>query len=214
MVDYIRGWKTGSKSVRKILENNPTDLLTHNMIKFAENSETVINSDQASRLNKIWGKNHLSVGTRTFVFKMHNNTLALNTVLSHFVPGINRNCTFCDLIFNPDEEDETFLHFFFMCGISEQLRERIFRAITGDINFSVSRQEFFVEFKHVNNYQNEALQMTSILLRKYLWDCKQRKTIPAFDLCLRYIACEINTMRKISTIFNSIILGSGLLFNP
>jgi hypothetical protein len=89
MVDYIRGWKTGSKSVRKILENNPTDLLTHNMIKFAENSETVINSDQASRLNKIWGKNHLSVGTRTFVFKMHNNTLALNTVLSHFVPGIN-----------------------------------------------------------------------------------------------------------------------------
>jgi hypothetical protein len=200
LCDFIKEWKSGSKSVRKILENNSDIYLPHNMIKFAENSETLIDSDQSCRLNKLWEKNFLSVSTRTFVFKMHNNTLPLNTVLSHFVRGINRNCTFCDLIFNPDEEDENFLHFFYMCEISERIREQVLKNITGDRNFTVSRQEFFVEFKYPNNFRNEALQIITILIRKFLWDCRQRKTLPILDKCIRYLADEVKIMRKINLI--------------
>jgi hypothetical protein len=211
---FIKEWKSGSKIARKIFENNSDNYLPHNMIKFAENSETLIDSDQSCRLNKLWEKYFLSVSTRTFVFKMHNNTLTLNTVLSHFIRGINRNCTFCDLILNPDEEDETFLHFFYMCEISERIRENVFKNITGDRNFTVSRQEFFVEFKYPNNFRNEALQIITILIRKFFWDCRQRKTLPVLDKCIRYLTDEVKLMRKISAKFDSIILGSGLLFNP
>jgi hypothetical protein len=180
------------------------------MVKFAENAEIVVDWDLAKKLNTLWTKTFFSNDTRVFIFKMHNNTLALNTVLSHFVRNIGRNCTFCDLVFNPDEEDETPLHFFYNCTVSEQVRTNVFKSVTNNRNFMVSRREFFGEFKYMNNFYNDALQIVSVLLRKYLWDCRVRKHLPVSEKALSYIRDEITLMRKLSTKIDSTIMGSNL----
>jgi hypothetical protein len=73
-------------------ENSETHLVPHNIVKYAENTETIIGEDLAKILNKSWNFYYFSNELRTFIFKLHNNTLPYNTILSHFVPSINRNC--------------------------------------------------------------------------------------------------------------------------
>jgi hypothetical protein len=207
---FFRDWKKGSKLVRKILDEVFTNYIAHNMVKFAENAEIVVDWELAKRLNLLWTKSYFGNDTRVFIFKMHNNTLALNTVLSHFVRNISRNCTFCDLTLNPEEEDETPLHFFYNCTVSENIRNSVFKTVTNNRNFMVSRREFFGEFKYPNNLFNEALQLVSILLKKFLWDCRVRKNIPVHDRALSLICDEIRTMRRLSTRIDSTIMGSNL----
>jgi hypothetical protein len=93
------------------------------MIKFADNTETVIGSEFSKYLNSFWNRGYFSNNFRVFIFKLHNNTLPYNMILSHFVGEVGRNCTFCDIISNPDEEDENVLHLFYSCAISERIRE-------------------------------------------------------------------------------------------
>jgi hypothetical protein len=62
----------------------------------------------------------------------------------------------------------------------------------------------------MNNFYNEALQLVSVLLRKYLWDCRVRKNLPVSERALSYICGEITLMRKLSTKIDSTIMGSNL----
>jgi hypothetical protein len=155
-------WKRGSKKVRNILSSQQKEYIPHNMIKFAENTEIIINTDVSKELNMLWCKNFLSNATRVFIFNMHNNTLPVNIILTHFVHDIGRNCTFCDLSFNPEEEPETVLHLFFNCRSVETLRTDFFKWITGDNRFEVTRSEFFSTFRRGNRYLNELLQLASL----------------------------------------------------
>jgi hypothetical protein len=111
----------------------------------------------------------LSNACRTFCFKFYNNILPYNHVLSHFVRGQGRNCTFCDLSGNQDEEDETPLHLFYNCVISENLRNTFFIEFLGT---TISRQEFFTIFDRENLHSNKILLLVTTLFRKFLWDCK------------------------------------------
>jgi hypothetical protein len=61
-------------------------------------------------------------------------------VVSHFIHGIERNCTFCNLSGNLELEDETPLHLFFQCIPVENLITDFFSDIVGT---TVSRQEYF-----------------------------------------------------------------------
>jgi hypothetical protein len=60
--------KSGSKHIRKILRPNPQDTEPHNLIKFAESVEIVIDSNAAPYVNGFWGKSFLDNSTRTFLF--------------------------------------------------------------------------------------------------------------------------------------------------
>jgi hypothetical protein len=168
--------------------------IPHNMIKFADNTEIIIGEQLAKHKNSLWNRSYLSNDVRTFIFKMHNNTLPFNTILSHFVRGIDRNCTFCDLTFNQTEEDETILHLFYNCNVSETMRENFFKWITNDQAFSTTRREFFGQFLKPNNFLNELLNFSSIILMKFLWDCKVRKCLPNFALLKSFFGEEITTM--------------------
>jgi hypothetical protein len=111
------------KGEQNILNGSGTDFIPHNMIKFVDNTETVIGSESAKYLNSFWNRGYFSNNFRVFIFKLHNNTLPYNTILSHFVREVGRNCTFCNITANPDEEDENVLHLFYSCAISERIRE-------------------------------------------------------------------------------------------
>jgi Reverse transcriptase (RNA-dependent DNA polymerase) len=152
VLNFINSWKTGSKRIRNIITNDPELFIPHNIMKFAENTEIIIGSKLGQKLNEDWNKHYLSNDMRVFIFKLHNNTLPINIILSHFVAGIGRNCTFCDITLNPFEEEETILHLFYDCATSEALREHFFYWITNDRNFTAGRREFFGVFRLANNF--------------------------------------------------------------
>jgi hypothetical protein len=113
MSEFFRRWKKGSRNVRLVLCFKKIDYIPHNIIKFSDNTDTIIGLECARLLNKSWNRHYLSNELRVFLFKLHNNTLPFNTILSHFVRGTSRTCTFCVIARNPEGEDETPLHFFF-----------------------------------------------------------------------------------------------------
>jgi Reverse transcriptase (RNA-dependent DNA polymerase) len=206
---FFNRWKKGSKNVRKVLCAETTEYIPHNMIKFADNTETVIGLDSSKYLNSFWYRSYFSNEFRMFIFKMHNNTLPTNTILSHFVRGIGRNCTFCDIRENPEVEDETILHFFFQCDTSERIRHDFFNWFTNMDITIVSRTEFFCGFRKPNNYYNEVLNVASKLFMKFLWDCRLRKTLPFLESLKNFISDEIRTMAKLNKYFLHAIIHSG-----
>jgi hypothetical protein len=149
----------------------------------------------------------LSNACRTFCFKFYNNILPYNHVLSHFVRGQGRNCTFCDLSGNQDEEDETPLHLFFNCVISENLRNTFFIEFLGT---TISRQEFFTIFDRENLHSNKILLLVTTLFRKFLWDCKLNGIIPEINHLINFVIWEIKLLVKIKPALNLSITNCNL----
>jgi hypothetical protein len=200
---FLGSWKKGSKKFRKIISlvNAKERSVPHNTLKFAENVETVINLDCSLNLNKSWTVNFYSNELRTFIFKMNNNTLPVNTVLSHFVRGTSRNCTFCTIAHNPEPNDESVFHLFFDCGTAEQTRNNFFRWLLNDNNFNFSRHEFFCcgSAPHLNN---DFIAVTW-LFKFYLWECKKRQSLPILNDVKLFVFQEINLMSKLNSDFRS-----------
>jgi hypothetical protein len=132
-------------------------------------------------------------------------------VISHFIQGIERNCTFFNLSGNRELEDETPLHLFFQCLPVENLITDFFSDILGT---TVSRQEYFGFPTRQNNHSNIILYYVSLLIKKYIWDCKQRQVLPSSDWLNEYFFSEFKTMTSISiNLRNSVDLcGFSLLF--
>ena len=119
--------KKRSGSIRKILEK---DRCKHVNVS---NSTTVITffrlvdtppAEEHFLKNMLgfWGSFFLSNKHREFSFKFYNNTLGLNTRLSHFVVNNTRSCTFClaNNLANPQDESFaiaiTQIAYFAKCG--------------------------------------------------------------------------------------------------
>jgi Reverse transcriptase (RNA-dependent DNA polymerase) len=73
---YFASWKKGSKRIRNILSLGDGEYIPHNIVKFAYNTETVIGLEHSKTLNKCWNVFFISNSFRTFLFKLHNNTLS------------------------------------------------------------------------------------------------------------------------------------------
>lgn len=129
---------------------------------------------------------------RSFLFKLHNNTLGLNFRVSHFVRNHPRNCTFCTLNREFEDEDETPLHLFFSCPHSEPVVLGTLRwLINNDQQFEAfSRANFFGISNTNNESRNLILQLCTNLIKKYIWDCKTRFSMPNLELCKDFIKEE------------------------
>ena len=160
--NFLRRPVKGCKRFRKRICGREEKNIPHNIVKFANNTETVIGYELSKKLNGFWNRSYFSTDTRTFLFKVHNNTAGYNNVVAHFVQGHSPNCTFCDISHNPDIENETPLHLFYACPTSERFLESIFTWILGTPTI-VSRQEFFVGFNLPNFRQNDMLDILSAL---------------------------------------------------
>ena len=187
----------GSRLFRKILTAHPYTGIPHNMVKFAENTETNINFLDSKLLNKSWNFNFFSNSTRTFIFKLHNNTAGYNAAVAHFVRGHSPDCTFCALSHNPITERELPLHLFFSCRHTYPVLNQVFSTLLSE-NTVITKQELFVNFTRFTQQKNELLFYLTKLFLKYIWDCKVRKTLPNANYCHLQILGEINTIKKIS----------------
>jgi hypothetical protein len=204
--------KKGSKKIRLIMAETEKKSISHNMVKFAETTETVIQLQCSKTLNKSWTLCFLSCSLRTFLFKLHNNTLTVNTRLSHFVRGVSRNCSLCEITRNPEHNDETIFHLFFSCAVSERIRNQFYNWLTNDNNFILSRHEFFCCHGGGNESRKLVLLVTNSLIMKFIWDCKLRLCIPTTEGLISYIKSEMQICMAINRNFNLAVANSGFNF--
>jgi hypothetical protein len=193
---FLANWHKGSKKFRWVLLNTGEKYVAHNIVKFASNMETVITIDCAVLLNKDWNKSYYSNELRTFIFKFHNNTLPINTVLSHFARGVSRNCTFCSLELNPDPVDESAFHLFYDCPTVERSRKYFFKWLANNDTFLLNRHEFFC--CGPVGERSEIWITILYLFKFYLWECKKRNTLPVMESLKTFVLKELNVMTKVS----------------
>jgi len=213
--EFLQKKEKSSKQFRIVLMEYKHDFIPHNMIKFSDSTQTIINLENSKKLNSCWTLNTLGNSTRTFLFKLHNNTLGLNVAVAHFVRGHSDNCTFCDITENPEPTRENCLHLFYQCETSERLINGIFTHYQS-INTIVTRQELFVRFSTGNIWRDEVFFIISNLALKYIWDCKQRKCLPHLQVAIEFINIEISTLNQLNKKFRENLARSGIdneLFN-
>ena len=196
---FITRQKKGSKKIKNTLINTFNIYVPHNIQKYSEITHTVINADTSSRINNLWTHQFLDNATRTFSFKLHNNTLGYNYTVSKFAPNISPLCTFCSITRNPEDERETPLHLFFQCRNVEPIIENIYSEILGPEDFTnMTRSNFFGGFNSVNPNKNWVLDIINLIIKKYLWECKQRKTLPSGINALTILNKKLEIIHKIS----------------
>jgi hypothetical protein len=94
--------------------------------KFLEVTGTEFPGELAfERLFTLWNCNGLLNRIRTFLFRFFNNTLGINTRLSHFVQGQSRGCGFCVINGTVPPPDETFKHIFLDCPVVRNWHDNI-----------------------------------------------------------------------------------------
>jgi hypothetical protein len=197
---FFGSWKKGSKKFRNILQRPKTISLQHNTIKFASNMETVIDINCSLKLNRDWCRSYLSNQMRTFIFKLHNNTLPINTMLSHFVRGKSRNCTFCELARNPDPVDESAYHLFYDCPTTELLKDNFFKWLTKNNTFTLNRHEYFCCGPVIE--QREIWTTIIYIFKFFVWESKQINALPTLDRLKIFFTKEMGTIRKINKSLN------------
>jgi exonuclease III len=201
---FFATWKKGSKKLRNYLTLDKREYVPHNIIKFSSNFEIIIDFNKSRYLNKGWINSFLRNSIRTFIFKFHNNTLTYNTVLSHFVENISRNCTFCDLNLNPEVEDETPIHLFYNCMTTERILTSFYSILTGNANFVPTRNDLFIGFQLQIESENVILNTITYMVLYFVWECKLRKCLPSLIRLMKFICRETDTLSCSSNAFNAI----------
>jgi len=197
MSGFLCGIKKGSRKFRKILETVNKINTPHNINKFTSNVEIVATLDVSKKINKLWTISYLENELRTFIFKLHNNTLSYNLCLSKFVRGKEPYCTFCTLNRNPEPANEPPLHIFYSCPTSEAIINMIFSEFLGE-QIEVRRIDYFGIYGRVNAAETFTLTLVGLLLKKQLWDCKMRNTVPEGNLIRDSILSDLRTLTTVS----------------
>jgi hypothetical protein len=208
---YLNRSRRGSKRYRRVLDPEGPDNIPHNIVKFSNNVDIVLGVNDSKKVNAYWSVNYLSNSTRTFLFKLYNNTLGYNVAVSHFVRNHSRNCTFCDITGNQDIVDETPIHSFLQCTVVEELINETFKWVTDDPTFEISRKELFAFFdrNELSNQKNIVLTFITKILLKFIWDSKQRYCLPNLLHCKITITSELTSISSTNKKFKAIYNESG-----
>jgi hypothetical protein len=187
--------------------------IPHNIVKFSNCMDIVINENQSKFLNQLWTNNFFSCSMKTFLFKLHNNTLGYNIAVAHFVRGHSPLCTFCDIARNQEINNETGLHLFFECPHVTDIVDNIFSRITGVANFNFSRREFFATFERrdFSFAKNYLLTLVAKLTMKIIWDYRNRYRMPELEGVWENLTEEIKGLRGGNKKFQKLWDVSGLL---
>jgi len=190
--NFLMRIKRGSKRIRKIISDKRDMAVSSNILKFADLTETVIDADSSALLNTSWTFGYLENSTRTFIFKLHNNLLGLNSRVAHFVRGHPSSCTFCDISANPEYNSESTSHLFFDCIHVERVLLPFYDWIfSGEDPLPLNRSTFFVGFKTNLLPRKITLHLINLLVKKFLWDCKLRFYVPNLNCLKNWITDEL-----------------------
>jgi len=209
--NFLMRTKRGSKRIRNVLGDGEIGIVSPNILKFAELTEIVINSEESRFLNQCWSFGYLTNSTKVFLFKLHNNLLGLNSRVAHFVRGHPATCTFCDISNEPEEHRESTVHLFFECRHVENLLAEFFSWVfqTNEPRY-VSRSEFFAGFRTEIPKKDRALNVVAILVKKFIWECKLRFCIPTLQELKKNVIAELKRIASVQYRMRDLFIQSEL----
>ena len=214
IMEFYNRVKKGSKHIRKLLYGQVIPSISRNIQVFAGITDTVLNSNDSVTLNNVWTYNFFDNNMRTFLFKLYNNQLGLNSRVAHFVVGHSPLCTFCVIGGVNDIENETCPHLFYDCTYTENIISGISTWLRlNDLNpqINLTRSFFFgVPKIEGDKKKSDALFLICKLLMKFIWDCKLRVTLPTLNDAKIVILMDIDTICKLCRQWNNVIIESGL----
>jgi hypothetical protein len=131
--NFISRFKKGSNRFRKIFDSMDYFHISKKAKKCSKTFFRLINiadpeENVCEILNAQWAINCYPVNLREFTFKLRNNILGINTMVSHFNKNVDRACTFCRIAErnNAQLPDESFIHIFFECGSTKRVLDFFF----------------------------------------------------------------------------------------
>jgi hypothetical protein len=214
LTTFCNRFRKGSKNFRKILSGPLEEIISRNISVFADLTQTIIGLDKARKLNAFWGYGFLSAEMKTFMFKLHNNILGLNSRVAHFGENVDPTCTFCTVARDPEAENETTLHLFYSCAHTERTMNSFFRwAYNERADFFMSRSELFTIQDGEIIGDSASYRVKTLIAKmfmKYIWDCKVRYTIPTLNDAKEQLLNSVKTMYSISVSLRDDIQNSGL----
>jgi hypothetical protein len=153
----------------------------------------------------LWGIRGVPNRTKTFLFKLFNNILGINTRLSHFVANRSRGCTFSELrnptasVRDPDPArvpvpvqvpapvplpvpDESFEHLFYGCLTTREWQSKFLEAHfpANFIDSDASRKNYLMMGFHKDYKKNILITMAPLLMQYCIWEARLKKKIPSF----------------------------------
>ena len=167
------------------------------MVRFADNTETIIGLDLSEKLNASWNVSCLDNSMRSFIFKLHTNSLSFNHLITHFVENIEPYCTFCMLTRHNAPERDTALHVFYTCPTTETLNGNYFSWLLETATVPM-RSKVFGFFQALNEENNKILFLATKILQKYISDCKLRNTLPNIIEIRSIVLDQFFMMKKIN----------------
>jgi hypothetical protein len=174
---FFAGIKKGSKRLRLMLSKSKSKSLKNKcpIKKYSETAGVAPPDAFVSRkLNARWNSSYYGSELRTFLFKLHHNTLGINSRVHHFNADRASTCTFCVLSKNLPAERETIQHFFWHCPTTNK---SINQLLTGTVNFAVGQSSFFTGTDS-NGQFNEVLCIIFDIIKFILWLHKIRRHLP------------------------------------
>ncbi len=185
--------KNPSKQFRRILQNNANKATVNAALP--QNINTFFHIiDFRDEINvfkdilQLWSIDCLHTRFSTFLFKFYNNSLGINTRLSHFNNNVSRLCSFC--VVKKRNYEETFLHLFLGCDSVREWHDMFILRFFDNIQLNTEEQKkkfwfFGLLVKEEKFSQRPGLCI--ILFQYCLWECKLQKTVPSFNtLSLKY----------------------------
>jgi hypothetical protein len=189
ITEFLGTKKGDSKKVRKTLNkriNTVAVLRLRNIITFFRITETLANEAHVKMLLGMWSRHYLPNKIREFSFKFLNNSLAINTRLSHYVQNRQRGCTLCTIEGRVPVPDETFIHLFYDCATTKNVHERFFRLYDLPDN---ARKTILLGTIDVDEPFNEIIYIWAIFIQFCIWEMKIYKRIysgTTLDIDLRF----------------------------
>jgi hypothetical protein len=153
---------------------------------------------------------------RVFLFKMHTNILGLNNRVAHYIRDHSPICTFCRIRLLNDAADETTLHLFYECPSVENIRDEFFRWCYSEANnYVISRQEYFLVQCEDGTINGTTIIKTVLakLFIKYVWDCRNRHSLPNIEAAKEVVKLEIHAIISITIKMKANLNDSGLAEN-
>jgi hypothetical protein len=200
--DFFNSFKKGSKSVRRIFSNVPdSDICNLKQVQsFLRITNITLNEINVSEIKiqfSLWANPAFKMDFREFVFKFYNNNLGINTRVSHFAAEVNRNCTFCTL--GNEINDESFEHLFLQCNKIINIRERLFQEFFSDIGAdpAIIRKIWF-GFPPTQLRDRKLVAIAALLIQFHIWNFKKKKKIPHLNIIRNETLLDLKVLYKVN----------------
>jgi len=199
---FIRSFKKGSKKFRTVLTHNQnrnqdrTNLRTVNTFCVLTDTQ-VPEPDHLGKILGLWNRSFLQNEVREFLFKEHNNCLALNNRTAHFIANANDKCSFCKIL-NPDTaQKESFRHLFFDCPVTRTALNGF--LLISRIRVRGNNPSLKTIFWYGTDGTRDCTDLMLIfeLFRYGIWKCKLRKLIPRSIEITKTVSTMLENILKI-----------------